>query len=252
MASYLVRVSAQTVFDCGKCLPCRRKNARELAIRCVTHASCYLRNSFITLTYDETNEGYHNRLDYSDIQKFKKRLRKYIQEKYDRKVEIFNVHEYGKNGKKHWHLILFNFDFGENEKSPRQIYTYKNNIPIYTHPDLERLWGKGFCTIGDVTEASAMYQAQYTQKDIKNGNAGSTKKAKSNHSGLGKPFFEKNYSQLLRLGYLPYAGEKVSLPRYFEKLAHKHYCHFFDRSYFFDTDERKRVYTPFKRLSAII
>lgn len=38
----------------------------------------------------------------------------------------------------------------------------------------------------------------------------------------------------------------MPLPRYFEKIAHKHYCHFYDTSYFFDTPERKKYYTPFK------
>ena len=38
----------------------------------------------------------------------------------------------------------------------------------------------------------------------------------------------------------------MPLPRYFEKISHKHYCHFFDQSAFFDTTDRKRLYSPFK------
>jgi len=207
MASDLIRANAQMLFDCNKCLSCRRKNARELATRCVLHASSYHHNCFLTLTYDETQPGYSNNLSYSDIQKFKKRLRKEAA-KEQKTIEIFNVHEYGKNGKKHWHLIVFNYDF-----SDKEIFTYKNALPIYTSKLLEKLWPYGFNTIADVSEASAMYQAQYTQKDIKNGNNDSTKKAQSKHSGLGKPYFYSNYKQIMNLGFIPFGGKHVPLPR---------------------------------------
>lgn len=41
-------------------------------MRCVLHASLYKENCFITLTYDESKDGYHNNKEYADIQKFKK------------------------------------------------------------------------------------------------------------------------------------------------------------------------------------
>ena len=45
------------------------------------------------------------------------------------------------------------------------------------------------------------------------------------------------------LGYIPFNGKKMPLPRYFEKLAHKHWCYYNDQSYFEDNDERKAPYT---------
>jgi hypothetical protein len=228
-------------------------------MRCVLHASTVDRSSFLTLTYDESRDGYCNKLCYADIQKFKKRLRRFCDYHLGTKLQIFNVHEYGKNGKKHWHLICFGEDFNRPLKllgggiAHREIYTYKNGIPLYTHKRLEQLWLHGFVTIGDVSEASALYQAQYTQKDFKNGNTQNEKKSKSNHSGIGKNYFEKNYGQILRLGYIPFGGKKNSVPRYFERIAHKHWCHFNDPSAFFDiagcapgSVERRRLYTPFK------
>lgn len=56
-----------------------------------------------------------------------------------------------------------------------------------------------------------------------------------------------NYKQILMLGYIPMGGRKVPLPRYFEKLAHKHYCHYYDPRAFFDVRERKALYRPFKK-----
>lgn len=196
----------------------------------------------MTLTYDESKPGYNNDLQYSDIQNFKKRLRQYCKRKYDKRIEVYNVHEYGKRGKKHWHLIVFNHDFED-----KTLFTVKNNISIYTSKKLETLWPFGFNTIGNVTEASAMYQSQYCEKDFRNGNITNGKRSKSNHSGIGRAYFLKNYKQILRLGYIPVNGGKLPVPRYFEKLAHKHYSHFYHKSNFFDkTDGPKALYRPFK------
>lgn len=228
------------VFDCGKCLFCRKKRSKELAIRCVLHSSLYPANCFLTLTYDETLPTYHNNFQYSDIQKFKKKLRRHCDYHLDKKIQIFNVHEYGKHGKKHWHLVVFNHDFTD-----KVLHTTKNNIPLYTSKQLEKLWPYGFSTVGNVTEASAMYQAQYTQKDIKNGNSNNLKKANSRHSGLGRDYFLEHFNQILRLGYIPLGGRKIPVPRYYQKLAHKHYSHFYESRNFFDYPERKRLFAPF-------
>lgn len=236
LASYIHKAIGMP-FNCGKCIHCRKNNSIELARRCVLHASLYQNNCFITLTYNESSIG-SNSLDYTHIQKFKKRLRKSLSPK---KIEIFNVHEYGKGGRKHWHLVIFNHDFED-----KKLFTTSNGLSIYTSEILQKLWPFGHNTIGTVTEASAMYQSQYTQKDIINGNTNNAKKAKSNHSGIGRPYFLRHYKQFLQLGYIPFDGQKMPLPRYFEKLAHKHYCHFYDPSAFFDNNERKAIHRPFK------
>lgn len=238
---YLRGLKPTLVLNCNKCLLCRKRRSIELAARCVLHSSLYTHNMFLTLTYDEQKDGYHNVLSYRDIQLFKKRLRAHVYRSHDRRIDVFNVHEYGKNGKKHWHLIIFNY-----KPQDCELHTTSNGNPLYTSSDMSQLWPHGYHTIGDVSEASAMYQAQYMEKDFKNGNITNGKKSKSNHSGLGKPYFLNHYSQLLRLGYVPFSGRKLPLPRYFEKLAHKHWCHFNEQRAFFDTKDRKKLYTPFK------
>lgn len=240
LANPVFKLSAQQVFNCRTCIICRQKRSRELAIRCVLHASLYEKNCFLTLTYDESQPGYHNNLDYTHIQKFKKRLRRHCEYHFKRKVQIFNVHEYGKNGKKHWHLVCFNHDF-----SDRTLFTTKNGNNLFTSKTLQRLWPYGHHTIGDVTEASAMYQAQYTQKDFKNGNITNGKKSYSKHSGIGRDYFLKYYDQILRLGYVPFDGQKIPIPRYFRKIAHKHFSHYHEPGNFFDTPYRKALYKPF-------
>lgn len=113
------------------------------------------------------------------------------------------------------------------------------------------MWSHGYHTVGDVSEASAMYTAQYVEKDFRNGNRTNKRKSHSKHSGLGRPYFLKHYRQLMMLGYLPISGRKLPLPRYFEKLAHKHYAHFYEPAAFHDTRERKALYRPFKPGEAI-
>lgn len=239
LASKTFKAMAQTRFDCGKCLHCRKKDAHELACRCVLHASMHKRNCFLTLTYDESRPGYHNNFNPKDLKNFKTALRRRYPQK---QIDIFRVHEYGANGKKHWHLVVFNHDFADKE-----VHTRKNGIPLYKSKTLSKLWKHGFASIGDVTEASAMYQAQYMEKDFKYGYVTSKKKSDSHHSGIGRPYFLKHYKQILTLGYIPINGRKLPLPRYFEKLAHKHYCHFNDRSAFGPTSTRKEaLYSPFK------
>lgn len=223
----------QTVFNCGKCIFCRKRKSVELAMRCVLHASLYDCNSFLTLTYDESREGYHNEFQYSDIQKFKKSLRQDVWRSGKRRIEIFNVHEYGRNGKKHWHLVVFNY-----YPSDAVIYRSGDNA-LYTSRQLTHHWPHGFHSVGNVSEASAMYQAQYTQKDFQYSHAGTSLKSHSKHSGIARPYFLKHYKQILRLGYVPFSGRKAPIPRYFLKLAHRHWCHFHDLSAFVATKWRK-------------
>lgn len=245
---------------CGKCPNCLKRRSRELAMKCVLHSSLYVHSCFVTLTYDEKKPTYHNNFEYPDIQKFKKILRQHVNtteychiktRKLKRrrvpkwlykKIEIFNVHEYGHNGKKHWHLIVFNHNFDD-----RVYKSSRNGNDYYISDELSKLWAHGIHTIGNVSEASAMYQAQYTQKDVKNKNTTNGKKSHSKHSGIGKPYFLQHYKQILNLGYVPFQGKKIPVPRSFEKIADRHWSHFYDPSRFVDTKERKAIHRPFKK-----
>lgn len=210
-------------------------------MRCVLHASLYDDNCFLTLTYDEEKNGYINQRIYSHIQDFKKNLRRYCDYHFQKRIQIFNVHEYGRNGKKHWHLVVFNHDFED-----KILHTIKNGHSLYRSDVLSEKWKYGFHTIGNVTLASAMYQSQYMQKDLQYGHRNSPRQCHSKHSGIGRDYFLQNYRQILTLGYVPFAGRKIPIPRYFEKLALKHYSHFHVPENFEDTTYRKKLFTKFK------
>lgn len=48
----------------------------------------------------------------------------------------------------------------------REIYKENEGILLYQSKTLESLWGKGFCTLGDLTFETAAYTARYILKKI--------------------------------------------------------------------------------------
>lgn len=100
LANPIFKRSHQQVFDCGKCIHCRKKRAIELASRCVLHSSLYPNNCFLTLTYDEKQKDYHNVFQYRDIQLFKKNSDQEFTEKQKTELKYLtsmNMEEMAKN-----------------------------------------------------------------------------------------------------------------------------------------------------------
>ena len=116
-------------------------------------------NCFITLTYSPENLPPDGSLRKGDFQKFMKRLRK----QYKHKIRYYHCGEYGdKNNRPHYHAILFGHNFDD------WVYLFDSpsGEPIYTSPSLEKIWKKGFVTVGTVTFESAGYVARYCMKKI--------------------------------------------------------------------------------------
>ena len=203
-----------TLRPCGNCVHCRKERGRENALCCVLEAQQYQHNHFITLTkrpdYEKENPGF----SLKEIGNFRLSLRRWCRKENNVTPKIFRVHEHGKLGRSHYHIIAFNLQLHDLVASPRP--------DTNTSEKIDQLWKHGFTTVQDVTMASAMYQSLYLDKDLKNGNANSEKKAKSYHSGIGLTAFQSNYKQWLRLGYIPYGEEKFKIPRKFLKHAQKH------------------------------
>lgn len=125
----------------------------------------------------------------SDVQKFMKRLRKYFAHchyeirqrfyfgKYEKNVCVkviddypdityFACTEYGSwkfTHRPHAHLIIL----GLKELDSTKLKHYKYNFAgdeLYTHPDLDKIWGKGWCVVGLLNEKTAGYVTRYTLK----------------------------------------------------------------------------------------
>jgi hypothetical protein len=190
---------------CGQCIGCREDRSRDWALRCVHEASMYQDNCFITLTYDPVNQPKYGNLDYTEFQRFMKRLRKL-----KKNIRFYMCGEYGENleyskngkfGHPHYHACIFNYDFKD-----KYLYSRRNGIDYYRSDTLERLWPLGFSTIGDVTLESAAYCARYIMK----------KRTGKGAKELPPGRYEKHY-ELLDLD----TGELIELVPEFTKMSLK-------------------------------
>ena len=144
------------VIPCGKCAGCRADYASAWSVRCVLEAQKWPKNVFLTLTYDNQHRNPKG-LEKRDFQLFMKKLRNTQKEP----IKYFCCGEYGLTTRReHMHAILFNYQ-------PDDLKPFKYNElkqRLYTSPKLQKIWGKGFIIIGNVTAESCAYVARYCQK----------------------------------------------------------------------------------------
>jgi len=213
---------------CGQCIDCRVERSRQWAIRCVHEAQLHKRNCFITLTYDQVNVPPDGGLVVSDFQKFAKRLRKH-----SGPFRFFHCGEYGElNKRPHYHALLFGLDFSED-----RIYLKDSGEGrLYLSPTLDRLWGKGHSSVGDLTYESAAYVARYCVGKL-TGEKGEKEYARFNSEtgevwgvrppyvtmsrrpGIGSEWFAKFASDVFPSDEVVHKGRRFRPPRFYsEKL----------------------------------
>jgi len=113
---------------------------------------------FATLTYSDANLPLDGSLNYTHFQKFMKRLRKAN----GQKIRFYMCGEYGEKFRRpHYHALLFGY-----RPDDLLLHSTRQGRNLYTSPSLERIWGLGYVTIGDVSKESAEYCAQYATKKI--------------------------------------------------------------------------------------
>lgn len=208
---------------CGKCSECVSKRAIEWATRARHEIATHDQNCFLTLTYDEQNLP-SILVVKEEFQKFIKRLRKHLK----MKIRYMVSHEYGsKTFRPHHHAIIF----GYNPKNQKYIRTTPKGEKLFTSDEIEKLWNKGFHSIGTANEKTAYYIASYSLKGKKHSfpDPVSGEIIEVNDSmdcskrpAIGYTFFEENYQQMI--------DSQQILPRYyFNKLKninptlHEHY-----------------------------
>jgi len=126
----------------------------------ITHeATLHECNAFVTLTYSDENLPAHNSLNYKHLQNFWKRLRKEVGE-----LRYYAVGEYGdETNRPHYHACIFGHDWTEG----RTILRATPSL-LWTHPQLEAVWGLGMVSIGALTYETAQYTASYVTKKLNN------------------------------------------------------------------------------------
>ena len=132
-----------------------------------------------------------------------------------------------KLGRPHFHACLFGLDFDD-----KQLYTVRDDVKLYTSATLEKIWGKGFVTIGDVTFESAAYVARYIAKKITgdaseshyyklNFDTGEIQKVKpeyttmSRRPGIAANWYER-YASDLHKDFITVNGIKMKPPKYYD------------------------------------
>lgn len=234
---------------CGQCIGCRLEKARQWAMRCMHEAQLHEECSFITLTYNNESLPYYEvngklvpTLCKEDFQRFMKRLRKKIT---PREVRYYACGEYGDRlGRPHYHAILFGYDFEDkNVLHQGAVRSFKKTFQksivdntLYTSETLEKVWGFGFVTIGEVTFESAGYVARYCTKKITGKRAIAHYKGKepefalmSRMPGIGKEWFEKYQTDVYPKDFVTLRGIKMQPPRYYDDLLEKQSQNIYNR-----------------------
>lgn len=247
------------LIPCGNCLGCRLEYSRQWAVRCALEAQQYEHNYFLTLTYDdkylplnkvmkideETGEvdfSIKSTLVKRHLQLFMKRLRKHIQQKYNRTgVRFFASGEYGsKNGRAHFHVILFNCPLELEFHHNTDGYTY------YISPDISKCWitgeddpvqglEMGFHLVTDFSFKTAAYVARYMLKKHKGLDRGYYEEngiapeftVCSRRPGIGRAYFDSNVDTIYRFDAITIPQLDKSLtckpPKYYDRILKDRY-----------------------------
>lgn len=230
---------------CGVCPQCRIDQSKEWAMRCMMEAKEYKENYFITLTYDEMHKPYNEQkedsngkiyeddgtwngyLEKKDLSAFLKRLREYWSREYGHDgIRFFGCGEYGSQTKRpHYHAIIFNLPIPVEELKVLKIT--KNGQVLYTSELIERLWGKGLISIGEVTLESAAYVARYSLKKRTGKRAeewyceqGQTPEFvnMSRRPGIARNYYEEKKKEIYKEDEMIIGKLQRIPPKYFDKL----------------------------------
>lgn len=154
---------------CGYCAECKLAKAKDFATRAYMETQLHEENCFVTLTYRPKDLPTYSEVDphiyiktgnliKKDMQLFFKRLIK----KYPNKgIRRLYCGELGPKKKRpHFHCLIYGY-------MPHDLVYWKNDEkgnPLFKSAELQKIWGKGFITVGYVTAESAGYCARYTMK----------------------------------------------------------------------------------------
>lgn len=141
---------------CGRCIACQNNRRSSWVLRNRYENLNSESSIFVTLTYDDENVPLTKKqeltLDYEDVKKFMKRLRKKFP---DSSLKYFLCGEYGSHTfRPHYHAIIYNLPLLDNGKD---FVEYYNKI-------LADTWGLGHVTSSVVTDARIGYITKYIIK----------------------------------------------------------------------------------------
>lgn len=123
---------------CGYCSQCMNEKSNNWVIRAYHESKMHVKMCFITLTYKYNTHF----LIKEDVQKFMKRLRRYLEYHYKVKIRAFINGEYGTlKHRPHYHIIIY----GWKEQDEKLLYkgiNKKGNV-ILESETIKKLWNLG-------------------------------------------------------------------------------------------------------------
>lgn len=156
---------SKITLPCNGCMGCRLAKSGDWGVRIMHEAKHHVFSSFLTLTIDEDHMNENFEICKADMQLFMHRLRKHVLRKHGIKIRYCYVGEYGDTTKRaHYHAVIFGESFVEDRREVEKSHT---GCRQWESPTLNKLWGKGRCTIGDVTIQSAEYLGRHNIKKIR-------------------------------------------------------------------------------------
>lgn len=142
---------------CGKCILCRKEQARQQTVRIVHEAQTHFQNCMVTLTYNDEHAPSDGALNHKHALAFIRALRKR-----GYKLRYYGVGEYGdKTQRPHYHVCIFGQDFIDG-----RVITQTAPYMVWISPLLEEIWGRGQVKVVALNNATAAYVAGYVQKKI--------------------------------------------------------------------------------------
>lgn len=166
----VVREADMLKLPCGQCMGCRIRESVDRANRCILETMHHEENWFITLTYHDDYLPYSNdgvaTLKYSDIVNFNKNLRRQLEYHYGFKepLKVLYAGEYGdEHQRPHFHGIYCNLPLPNLIKF---AVNHQGDV-VYRSPFLEKIWKKGYVTVGRADWQSCAYVARYVCKKHK-------------------------------------------------------------------------------------
>ena len=207
---------------CGKCEGCRADQSLMWAIRCYHESQGWMKNCFLTLTYDDDHLPSDGKIVKEDLQKFFRALRDS-----GTKLRYFACGEYGDQTRRpHYHAIIFGQDFRYDREDI--------NDDCYTSPTLLKYWRKGHIMCAPVTVASIMYVCGYVSKKIGDPD---TFNLMSRRPGIGANWLKKYGDDIRRTGLVTVEGQTFPVPdRYLE----------WDKEFFADVIKQRQEYAKRK------
>lgn len=193
-----------TFAPCGHCAVCREKKQMDIVWRAALESSLYsCPPVFFTLTYSSKYLPRNSELQYTDVQKFFKRLRiRWDRQNLKHNIRYLVSGEYGSKSilhRPHYHVILWNNPYNASEFQPVEFNKLRDDIFFAWGMSEPQAFDFGQCAGG-----AAAYCAKYVSKESKS--FGHFKKpfirSSCGSGGIGFPHIKNNINYYRQFPWL--------------------------------------------------